>query len=331
MDIGGYPVVVTDTAGLRWTADSVERQGVDRAVANAKQADAAILVLDATDVIVDVKTQEVQMNDTACGNKLQNSPNNDSSDKTTGGSNIKNNLNSVLKNCSTDTRLLNFRDYLEQHFENAMDSNVHVKLSEMKWFINGHFIVLLNKIDLLTNSEHPHLPRDACAVSLTRGDGIDGALSALQNLCTRLCRSSEIEQEQPVLTAARHRIHITAALRELNKVLGISEYDDCNEKTTNSHIDEFIINLPPIPNKLPDNQPENQFVDNNNDGMNRVIDGGIALDEHVNLLLHEENLASAAHYLHQASRHLGHVTGHITTEHVLDQIFKEFCIGKWYK
>jgi tRNA modification GTPase len=51
LDIGGWPVVLVDTAGLRETADSVEAAGVELARARARQAD-LVLVLAAPDVAV---------------------------------------------------------------------------------------------------------------------------------------------------------------------------------------------------------------------------------------------------------------------------------------
>jgi tRNA modification GTPase len=46
LDIGGVPVIVSDTAGLREAADAVEREGVRRALARASEADMTVLVLD---------------------------------------------------------------------------------------------------------------------------------------------------------------------------------------------------------------------------------------------------------------------------------------------
>lgn len=48
LDIGGWPVVLADTAGLRETGDAIEREGVRRARARADAADLRLLVLDAT-------------------------------------------------------------------------------------------------------------------------------------------------------------------------------------------------------------------------------------------------------------------------------------------
>ncbi len=48
LDVGGYPVTVADTAGLRHTDDEVEGEGVRRALARAAAADLRLVVFDAT-------------------------------------------------------------------------------------------------------------------------------------------------------------------------------------------------------------------------------------------------------------------------------------------
>jgi tRNA modification GTPase len=48
LDLGGYPVVLADTAGLRMTTDAVEEEGVRRARARAASADLRLVVVDAT-------------------------------------------------------------------------------------------------------------------------------------------------------------------------------------------------------------------------------------------------------------------------------------------
>jgi tRNA modification GTPase len=47
-DLGGWPVVLADTAGLRESGDAIEQEGVRRAKARAAAADLRLLVLDAT-------------------------------------------------------------------------------------------------------------------------------------------------------------------------------------------------------------------------------------------------------------------------------------------
>ncbi len=48
LDLGGYPVVLADTAGLRQSADEIEQEGVRRALARAETADLRLVILDAT-------------------------------------------------------------------------------------------------------------------------------------------------------------------------------------------------------------------------------------------------------------------------------------------
>ncbi len=68
MDLGGYPVVLADTAGLRETADRIEDEGVRRALARAERADLKLLLYDgfgwpnrdaATAALVDTDAIEV--------------------------------------------------------------------------------------------------------------------------------------------------------------------------------------------------------------------------------------------------------------------------------
>jgi len=46
LDLGGYPVILADTAGLRETTDVIENEGVRRALARAEKADLKMLVFD---------------------------------------------------------------------------------------------------------------------------------------------------------------------------------------------------------------------------------------------------------------------------------------------
>jgi len=49
LDLGGYPVTLADTAGLRDSADPIEREGVRRARARASDADIRVLVVQAAE------------------------------------------------------------------------------------------------------------------------------------------------------------------------------------------------------------------------------------------------------------------------------------------
>jgi tRNA modification GTPase len=49
LDIGGFPIILADTAGIRQSLDAVEQEGIERAKRNALNADIKILVIDASD------------------------------------------------------------------------------------------------------------------------------------------------------------------------------------------------------------------------------------------------------------------------------------------
>lgn len=49
LDIAGYPVIISDTAGIRETDDFVEKEGVQRSYQKAEEADLILHILDATD------------------------------------------------------------------------------------------------------------------------------------------------------------------------------------------------------------------------------------------------------------------------------------------
>lgn len=46
LDLGGYPVILADTAGLRETSEAIESEGVRRALARAETGDLTLLLLD---------------------------------------------------------------------------------------------------------------------------------------------------------------------------------------------------------------------------------------------------------------------------------------------
>ncbi|HJW42434.1 MAG TPA: tRNA uridine-5-carboxymethylaminomethyl(34) synthesis GTPase MnmE [Rhizomicrobium sp.] len=72
LDIGGYEVIVADTAGLREAADAVESEGVRRALARAEQSDLVLLLLDAssTDPLAGLPPRTTEQADLIVWNKI---------------------------------------------------------------------------------------------------------------------------------------------------------------------------------------------------------------------------------------------------------------------
>lgn len=63
LDIGGFPVVLSDTAGLRETSDTVEQVGVGRAGNAVKEADLSLCVLSLPDVLSPLDNAMVRVPD----------------------------------------------------------------------------------------------------------------------------------------------------------------------------------------------------------------------------------------------------------------------------
>lgn len=60
LDLGGLPVILADTAGLRESSDEIESEGVRRALARAEHADLKIVMVEAAPAIaMDVQTQSL--------------------------------------------------------------------------------------------------------------------------------------------------------------------------------------------------------------------------------------------------------------------------------
>jgi tRNA modification GTPase len=53
-----------------------------------------------------------------------------------------------------------------------------------------------------------------------------------------------------------------------------------------------------------------------------------ALDRYMTMCGNDREIDQAAHQLRMAVSAIGHITGHVSTEQILDVIFKDFCIGK---
>jgi len=64
LDLGGYPVILADTAGLREPGDAIEREAVRRALARARAADLRLLLLDGA-AIEPIKGLDPQLQATA--------------------------------------------------------------------------------------------------------------------------------------------------------------------------------------------------------------------------------------------------------------------------
>ncbi|XP_045594526.1 tRNA modification GTPase GTPBP3, mitochondrial isoform X2 [Procambarus clarkii] len=291
LDLGGYPVVVSDTAGLRETKDSVEAEGVRRALARAHCADIAVIILDALEILSQVKKVDFDWN------KF-----------------LINYFKEIgIYDCESD---------------NLPDGAL------LQWMQKKNYVTLINKIDLIECEQDRHMLvrvlKDSCLLlSLKTQEGFGSALQKLTDLCACMCEVGTAEN--PTLTTARHRTHISACLKALKYVICPQSESARTEDVTGSvRISNiFELQTETLHHQSPfSGKGMKVLEDSSRDISNNVSSVEIIDGESLSLLHSEETMVVAAHYLHRAATSLGHITGHITTEDVLDHIFSSFCIGK---
>jgi tRNA modification GTPase len=54
----------------------------------------------------------------------------------------------------------------------------------------------------------------------------------------------------------------------------------------------------------------------------------VCLDKYFELSAIGGDAVLAAQQVRKALRHIGKITGHVSSEQILDVIFKDFCVGK---
>lgn len=245
LDLGGYPVNISDTAGLRPTEDVIEKEGINRALNRVEHADIALIIVDAAEI-------------THC---YQQNP-----------------------------EIFNLELFLKKYFCEVGILNEVSTTDKFEWVLNRSYVVLVNKIDLIQSEVKQELigaferSTNVCLTSLKTLEGLDFALNTMRDLCVDMCGSATLA-ETPYLTSQRQKTHIEACLKHIHTIFGIRS--------------------PAGPSELLRDE-----------------------DDTRDLLSREETLTLAAQQLQLASNQLGYVTGHITTEDVLDHIFSSFCIGK---
>ncbi|KAI9063440.1 tRNA modification GTPase TrmE [Trametes sanguinea] len=163
LDIGGLPVIVADTAGLRKTDDVVESIGVERARKLVDSSDVALCVLPAPDVLVH----------------------------------------------ST-----------ERGWELRIPSSVAP-------LVKDDTLILLNKIDLLHPDGRPSSPvqiarANMWQASLSTRDGTQNFMTGFAQVLQQryhLLAEDAARTEDPLITHARHRVHLSKALEHLEEFL----------------------------------------------------------------------------------------------------------------
>ncbi|CAL1702025.1 unnamed protein product [Somion occarium] len=174
LDIGGLPVVLADTAGLRETEDIVEKTGIERATDRINTADLSLFVLSLPDLVNGGSSQD----------------------------SISKNIDSILASEITSDNiyvLLNKRDLLPTETYERLESGLQ------KWNIRG-----------------------AWAISLATGEGTREFLEKFEQILKErygLVDEPTASGPRPLVSNARHSVHLETALRFINAFLDTSDAD----------------------------------------------------------------------------------------------------------
>ncbi|XP_075220360.1 5-taurinomethyluridine-[tRNA] synthase subunit GTPB3, mitochondrial [Lycorma delicatula] len=209
LDIGGYPITLFDTAGLRnKTEDIIEQEGITRARTTAVDADLILIIIDAYQYIW------------YKSNKWWKYDNDDFLDdfKEFIISYINTlNLSSLLESCQ------NVKSELSFILNNGKDRQITDNED------NRHCVIIFNKTDTLDNTDEiieicEKYKNSVVNISCKTESGFEKLLSLLSYKLKIICGSAT--KENPALSQERHRYHLLACLSSLERYLKTSE----NEK-----------------------------------------------------------------------------------------------------
>jgi tRNA modification GTPase len=201
LDLGGFPVTLLDTAGIRETRDPVELEGVRRARDRAANADLVLWVVDASTgissppaagdppqpVTWSVRNKIDLVDQIDNGSSIVR---NDRQDKSEGIFQTNKSLTDMVNKKLTDKSELNYRT------NDALRGMVNPGLN--------------NKSDLIFN------------VSATTGQGLDGLLGELH----QYVEASLAGSEQLLVSRARHRLALEQTLAALSRAEGQGGAED---------------------------------------------------------------------------------------------------------
>ena len=183
LDLGGLPVTLLDTAGIRETADPVELEGVRRARERASSADLVLWVVDARD--------------TMSPSAAQSSP--------TG----KDRLASPSWLIRNKIDLLQDRRRNEDQCQNKGSNESDSKFTEPLTNVVNNQLTRTNELEFNANETKFN-------VSAVSGEGVDAVLAAL----TKNAEAFLIGGESALVTRERHRRALEDARDALRRALG---------------------------------------------------------------------------------------------------------------
>ncbi|KAH9525397.1 tRNA modification GTPase gtpbp3, mitochondrial [Bulinus truncatus] len=206
LNISDYPVLLSDTAGLRETTDLVEKEGILRAINRAQTADLKIVVLDPQIIEKDSLNSSTfnSFFTTYLKHLIQEQDNMLFSNTS---------KMELLHNCEKLTYIANEQNICD---ESSID---RTNLSDV--------IIVLNKIDTVNESKKKELLEKfsdvICFLSCTTGSGFDHFMKLFVEKIKNMCGNPSVGS--PSLTQVRHRHHLSKCFLHLKKFSTYSQED----------------------------------------------------------------------------------------------------------
>ncbi|PIK45545.1 putative tRNA modification GTPase GTPBP3, mitochondrial [Apostichopus japonicus] len=191
VNLGGYPVLFSDTAGIRETSDLVELEGVKRATERAQTSDMVVTVVDASTLQPLIKNS----------------------------SEIDDLVTALIRQLGTLQRTMDKAGSITDEIAETTRNDTNTTSQQS--------MVLFNKVDLLAERERKilkevmnYLTKDQgfyiCGFSCKTLEGLDTFLEMLKGTVSKLC--GDPLSGNPSLTQERHRTHLELCLAAMSKV-----------------------------------------------------------------------------------------------------------------
>ncbi|GFR67369.1 tRNA modification GTPase MnmE [Elysia marginata] len=186
LNISGYPVLLSDTAGLRETHDPIEKEGVNRAINRVLSSDLKIFMVDAAKQ-ANLLSGDVELSDFVISHMDQ------------------------IKLISKSLHLGN-KDLHKQMDEQEDLSSIIIVLNKMDLLHSSEVSKFLRE-----NGD------TVCAISCKTGQGFDDFMYKLVEKIKILC--GDPSQGQPSLTHSRHRHHLNQCCFHLTQFHDFLSHD----------------------------------------------------------------------------------------------------------
>ncbi|VDI81768.1 tRNA modification GTPase [Mytilus galloprovincialis] len=182
VNIGGYPVLLSDTAGLRESRDVIEKEGVRRALDRAKNSDLKVIMVSAKDIVKHFQDDEMF--------------------------DLRVYIEETLKQLGLSEHGVAGNMFSDK--QNFTSDNID-KGEDIFIIINKTDLIQEEIVKTVINSNDK---QQICAVSCTNEDGITEFLEVLTKKLENLCGNPL--SGNPSLTQARHRHHLCNCVSQLH-------------------------------------------------------------------------------------------------------------------